>query len=217
MQNYLYHQLHITDSVWLEAKRDNGSASFRWDDGSYPVYKNWDTNRPSNDDNSNCAQFDPKTTRWTDISCDSRGLVVCEKLQMWTFPELQHEFFEWRQNFEEKYEQIFEELDEKLERLESLEDSLDKLSDKYKDLAERFDRLNEDFDERIDRAVEKLEDKNEKINEKVNALEDKTDRLADGLTELHKECSAGCSGNPGDGGADEGSVEELREELIKEN
>lgn len=216
LQNYLYHQLHITEGVWLEAIRENNSSPFKWEDGSYLVYKNWDINRPSGDEESNCAQFDPKTTRWTDISCARKGLVVCQKLQMWTFPELQNEFFEWRQNFEERFEQMFEEIDHKLERIELLEDSLNKLSDKYKDLAQSFDRIDKDVGDRIEKAVKKLEDNSEKTNQRIEALEDKTDRLAEGLVELHKECSAGCSADSGGADSDKTDIENLRKELIEE-
>ena len=213
IENYLFKRLGITENVWIGAKRDEDSSNFEWEDESELHYENWDKNRPSSDRNSNCAQIRADSGKWTDIGCDGRGIVICEKLQMWTFPELLNEFFEWRRHMERSKEELIENLIVKDIRITRLENSLDQISKRLSSLRTDFDDFSSGFVSHYNQTIERLVQQNSQLNRSVSGLYDKTDRLGDGLLALHDECSQGCSG---DGQSNEGPTDDQLEDLKKD-
>ena len=131
LQNYLHKELGIVDNVWIGAKRDNNNR-FVWNDGSDIEFSNWAENRPSGDLNNRCAQMLPNDSlssgQWIDTSCERQSLITCEKLQIWTFPDLQKAFLESRRRSDQKINDLNELLKVKDKQIDSLEVSVQQMS-----------------------------------------------------------------------------------------
>jgi len=105
LERYLFETSGVLDSVWISAKRkSDNETKFEWNDGSELEYKNWIEGYPSSNINRKCTQmqsdYNPKNLtnfvtessnegKWIDVPCEKTNLVLCEKLQNWSFPQLQ--------------------------------------------------------------------------------------------------------------------------------
>lgn len=108
MNSWLFQELGVLNSIWLDGVRFN-TTHFVWEDGDSMSFLNWDDGYPTNQTAENlCMEMSPKSGRreigatddgkWKDVPCSKRNLVVCEKKPMLTVPELQDIVFQLRDN-----------------------------------------------------------------------------------------------------------------------
>jgi hypothetical protein len=112
------------DSVWIDAKRNSDNKTFSWNDGSKIEYSNWSEGSPSEDVDSNCVQINSRFAKllssdeiletqsvegaWSNVPCKKRNLVLCQKMQVWSFPQLQYEFLNARKELKDTKDQLSE-------------------------------------------------------------------------------------------------------------
>jgi hypothetical protein len=113
LEKYLFEKNGALDSVWISAKRKTDNETiFEWNDGSELEYNNWAQGYPTSNTGRKCVQIQSEYSfknstnliesstegKWADIPCERNNLVVCEKLQIWSFPQLQKTLLDIRNN-----------------------------------------------------------------------------------------------------------------------
>jgi hypothetical protein len=102
LTKYIFDTLGQVDPAWIGAKRDeDNSTLFFWDDGTHVTdeVSNWADGYPTSNVARGCVRMVSDTSlshrasngQWQDASCESRAIVICEKLQLWDFGRLQKE------------------------------------------------------------------------------------------------------------------------------
>ncbi len=145
------------DNVWIGAKRDN-NKTFIWEDGSEMEFSNWSEGSPSEDIEINCVQMDSKFTNqlnsdeisriqsiegaWSDVTCKKRNLVLCQKLQAWSFPQLQNEFLNVRKELTDVRNELVDTKKELGDTKKELGDTKKELGDTKKELGDTRKQLN---------------------------------------------------------------------------
>ncbi len=79
----------IVDNVWIGVKYI--SNKYKWTDDSDLVFTNWAEGSPKNKID-HCVQLQTDETafgKWSDVLCNKKNLVVCQKLQTWSLSHLQ--------------------------------------------------------------------------------------------------------------------------------
>jgi hypothetical protein len=79
----------IADNVWIGVKYTNNK--YKWIDDSDLIYTNWAQGNPKNK-TDHCAQLqsdEDSYGKWSDVLCDKKNLVVCQKMQTWSLSHLQ--------------------------------------------------------------------------------------------------------------------------------
>uniref|UniRef100_A0A8C5C832 C-type lectin domain-containing protein n=1 Tax=Gadus morhua TaxID=8049 RepID=A0A8C5C832_GADMO len=68
--------------IWLGATQEAGEGLWRWVDGTVLSLDNpsWSGGRPQGGEDSNCLRMikEQKQYKWTDVSCDTITLGLCE-------------------------------------------------------------------------------------------------------------------------------------------
>ncbi len=105
----------IGDSVWIGAKRIENSKHFVWTDNSNVEFTYWSDGFPTEETGDDCVRMrsewtkvstdssndKPGTGRWANVNCNkTRSVVLCQKLQFWSFPQLQKSFLDVRKNLQ---------------------------------------------------------------------------------------------------------------------
>jgi hypothetical protein len=128
------------------------STNFVWNDGTPLVYENWDVNRPSDDEEKRCAIIQSNsankfnnsvalaTGRWKDVSYQTGNYIFCQKLQTWTFPQLQNLFLIEKKNSQTNYKNLINQLNVVQEERSQLKEQLTDLSLKYENLKQEISR-----------------------------------------------------------------------------
>jgi hypothetical protein len=79
----------IADNVWIGVKYT--SNKYKWTDDSDLVFTNWAEGSPKNK-TDHCVQLQADETsfgKWSDVLCNKKNLVVCQKMQTWSLSHLQ--------------------------------------------------------------------------------------------------------------------------------
>jgi hypothetical protein len=77
------------NDVWIGVKYNNNK--YKWNDDSDLVFTNWAQGSPKNK-TDHCVQMNSDETsfgKWSDVLCDKKNLVVCQKRQTWSLSRLQ--------------------------------------------------------------------------------------------------------------------------------
>jgi hypothetical protein len=85
----LFKTHRVVDNVWIGAKYIINK--FKWSDDSELVFTNWAEGSPKNK-SDHCVQLQSDETtfgKWSDVLCDKKNLVVCQKRQTWSLSRLQ--------------------------------------------------------------------------------------------------------------------------------
>ncbi len=113
LTKYLFDLQNVKETVWIGAKRQQGNSSrFLWHDGSEINFSNWAEGNPIDETERECVEMRSKfgsifsnvselyedniNGRWFNVPCDKNSLVICQKLQTWSFPQLQKTFLDAR-------------------------------------------------------------------------------------------------------------------------
>jgi hypothetical protein len=114
------------ENVWIGAKRrtDNNNQ-FVWNDGTDIDYTNWAEGSPSG--NGDCVQMKSQFSRrfsnisqffksaingkWGNVPCNKKNLALCQKLQIWSVPQLQQTLLDIRKNLTDALTEVKNELD----------------------------------------------------------------------------------------------------------
>lgn len=111
----IFETLKVHVNVWIGARRDlNSSVSengtkFFWEDRSEVThFTDWAEGSPTTNVERDCIIMESALTKpgnssedhhngkWRDMTCEQANYIICEKLQEWTFKELQQTFFNYR-------------------------------------------------------------------------------------------------------------------------
>jgi hypothetical protein len=79
----------IADNVWIGVKYT--SNKYKWTDDSDLVFTNWAEGSPKNK-TDHCVQLHSDETSFgklSDVLCNKKNLVVCQKMQTWSLSHLQ--------------------------------------------------------------------------------------------------------------------------------
>jgi len=97
LTDYIFNE--VVDSVWLGAMRIDNESNFAWDDNTTVLYSNWAPEYPTDNEERPCVRMMSELSiragpralngQWADVSCDSRNLVVCQKMATWSVLYLQ--------------------------------------------------------------------------------------------------------------------------------
>jgi hypothetical protein len=89
LSGFLFKTHKVVDNIWIGAKYT--SNKFEWTDDSDLVFTNWAEGSPKNK-TDHCVQLQADETsvgKWSDVLCDKKNLVVCQKMQTWPLSQLQ--------------------------------------------------------------------------------------------------------------------------------
>jgi hypothetical protein len=113
LNDYIFNISGAENNVWLGAERVGEKNEFMWNDGSSLDYNNWVEGSPTNDSRRNCLVMQSAITyrsddigKWKDITCANGNWILCQKLQMWSFPQLQKSFLDSRNLLKETRERL---------------------------------------------------------------------------------------------------------------
>jgi hypothetical protein len=108
LTEYIFNISGAENNIWLGAERIGDENEFLWNDGSSLDYSNWAEGSPTNDSRRNCliilsglAYGNSQIGKWKDITCASGNWILCQKLQIWSFPQLQKSFLDSRNEFKD--------------------------------------------------------------------------------------------------------------------
>jgi len=79
----------IPNDVWIGVKYTNNK--YKWTDDSDLVFTNWAQGSPKNK-TDHCVQLQSDENsfgKWSDVLCNRKNLVVCQKMQTWSLSHLQ--------------------------------------------------------------------------------------------------------------------------------
>jgi hypothetical protein len=209
LENYLI-ELEIKENVWIGAKRVSNN-SFKWDDDSDIDFSNWAGNSPSDDLGKGCAQMQssdsPNSGQWIDSSCDRQNMIVCQKLQIWTFPGLQKTFLDSRRKAEDRYEEFRERIREKDDQIASLLNSLQEIDNRLLNINSDIESFKGQVLIAVNNSYQQLFRDNEEIRE---LLRIKGSQIVQILQEIdYLKGNASNPSNPSDS-----QIESLRNELL---
>ncbi len=88
ISNLLFKTHKVVDNIWIGAKYTN---KFKWTDDSDLVFTYWAEGSPKNK-TDRCIQLNSDENsvgKWSDVFCNKKNLVVCQKMQTWSLFQLQ--------------------------------------------------------------------------------------------------------------------------------
>ncbi len=88
----------VLNDVWIGVKYT--SNKYKWTDNSDLVFTNWAEGSPKNK-TDHCVQFQSDETsfgKWSDVLCDKKNLVVCQRKQTLSLFQLQKILFDVKKN-----------------------------------------------------------------------------------------------------------------------
>ncbi len=125
-----------SNNVWIGAKRwpENGTV-FVWNDGSVIDFDNWAEGSPTEETKRSCvamqSEFSKKLSnmsdldqraingKWKDVTCDTGNWVLCQKLQTWSFPQLQKTFLDSRKELQNSLNDVTKQLNDTRNQLDN--------------------------------------------------------------------------------------------------
>ncbi|CAK9251863.1 unnamed protein product [Sphagnum jensenii] len=141
LTKFVFDTSEVETNVWIGAKRrpDNGNQ-FVWNDGSVIEFTNWAEGSPSDQVKKECvlmrsqytrglsniAKFDTLTIngKWGDVTCETTNWVLCQKLQTWSFPQLQKKLLDIKKELKDSLENVTKQLDNTKNQLEDTRNQL---------------------------------------------------------------------------------------------
>jgi hypothetical protein len=103
LNEYIFNISGAENNIWLGAEKIGDENEFLWNDGSSLDYSNWAEGSPTDDLRRNCLTMlsgftygNSQIGKWKDITCANGNWILCQKLQMWSFPQLQKNFLDSR-------------------------------------------------------------------------------------------------------------------------
>ncbi len=100
-QEFLYNLFKtykVVDNAWIGAKYT--ANNYKWSDDSDLVFNNWAEGSPKMKTDL-CVQLQSEETlfgQWSDVLCDKKNVVVCQKLQTLSLSQLQKILFHVKEN-----------------------------------------------------------------------------------------------------------------------
>jgi hypothetical protein len=183
LNEFLYNQLKIVDTVWIAAKRLEGNSSqFEWNDGPLADFTNWAEGSTVDEDDRNCVEMRPANAinkssipepsidvsngKWVKVKCEKRNLVLCQKLQTWSFLHFQKTFLNTRKEIKDSFEEVTKKLDS----------TTNQLSDTRKELENTRNQLSTTKNELTDTKIDLISSKNN-LRSTINDLETTRNQL----------------------------------------
>jgi hypothetical protein len=94
----------IVDNVWIGLKYDG--KKYKWVDDSNLGFTNWAQGSPKSK-TDHCVQLQSDETsfgKWSDVLCNKKNLVVCQKMQTWSLSRLQKTLLDARKELRDSLE-----------------------------------------------------------------------------------------------------------------
>jgi hypothetical protein len=88
----------VPNDVWIGLKYTNNK--YEWSDGSDLAFTNWAQEGPKNK-TDHCVQLnygEDSFGKWSDVICDRKNIVVCQKMQTLSLSQLQNILFDIKKN-----------------------------------------------------------------------------------------------------------------------
>ncbi len=161
LNNLIFNTSGSVDNVWIGAKRNSDNKTFIWEDESEIEFSNWSEGSPSEDVERNCVQMDSQFANlfnsdeklriqsvegvWSDVPCKKRNLVLCQKMQVWYFPQLQYEFLVVRKELTDARKELVDTKKELGDTKKELGDTKKELGDTKKELGDTRKKLNKTY------------------------------------------------------------------------
>jgi hypothetical protein len=85
----LFKTQKVANDIWIGVKYTNNK--YKWEDDSDLVFTNWEQGSPKNQ-TDHCVQLlsdENSFGKWSDVLCNRKNLVVCQKMQTWSLSNLQ--------------------------------------------------------------------------------------------------------------------------------
>ena len=107
IENLVFNQNKIFESIWLAMKRDLKTQEFNYEGKNNYRYENWaEINNRTNHD---CVEMIPSGQfkgKWINTSCKKKNKVVCQKMQNWNFDQLQNEVLRLKKLYHSEVSQL---------------------------------------------------------------------------------------------------------------
>ena len=90
LSDLLFKTHKIIENVWIGAKYT--SNKIKWNDNSDSNFTNWAEGSPKNETGYDCIQMLPEGSsmgKWVNEPCRKNNLVVCQRMQIWSFSQMQ--------------------------------------------------------------------------------------------------------------------------------
>ena len=199
MTNYVFNISGVKANVWIGVKRKESSNQFVWDDGSIFDFTNWTKGSPSEEVGKDCVEMQSMFTRefsnisnlnlrsingeWKDVSCESENIILCQKLQTLSFPQLQKSFLEVRKELSDARNQLSDTKNELRYIQHELNDTRHEISDIRHELNDTRLELNDTRHEMSDIRHE-LNDTRLELNDTRHEISDIKRELNDTRHEM---------------------------------
>lgn len=199
IENFLFNQSKIVESVWLGAKRNKKTNDFIWDDGFNEeiIYNNWA--KLNNEPDYDCAEIIPSGQlkgKWIDGPCKKRNIFICEKMPNWDVSRLKKQVNDIKKDVDQLKEtnssnQSIGQLKREVDKLKNESyntnqkvDALKKTSDQtisdVDDLNKGMNQIKKDTTEEIDNLKKLIHN----LNIKTNELNTKSNEMRNELNNL---------------------------------
>ncbi|XP_054158976.1 uncharacterized protein LOC128957266 [Oppia nitens] len=84
---------NLSDDIWLGGKFQPDTNKYQWISDNSPVgYTNWQQGSPKNLPD-HCIGMSVEPTvygQWSDVRCQKKSMVMCQKIQSWSMADMQH-------------------------------------------------------------------------------------------------------------------------------
>jgi predicted nucleic acid-binding Zn-ribbon protein len=132
----------VEDNVWIGARRLENSNEFVWNDGSFinDFFDNFAVGSPTVDDRRGCVAMQSELSKqssnmsdldqraingkWKDVSCNTKNLILCQKMQTWSLQHLQKTFLDFKKELKDSLKDVTNQLSDTRNQLDDTKNEL---------------------------------------------------------------------------------------------